>query len=300
VSATEFNKIIMSRNQPTSPTTWVEFIHQLISTRRGLITIGFILAAFILVLSLTFYLWRPDQVEVTTNAGTITIKKGSTQNAVVMVSASGSTEKGKSPWTQTGIIVKKDDKIKIQASGRVHTALKKLITIAETDQQILPSWVGPGGSDTNRLNDWDSKRASYKLMPDRGTVHGYGKLIAAIWREEKAENLKAVGEGTDWDIKEGGELVFAVNDILLTPDARDIYALPPKENYLYYKTRIEEEDNLREKNGESIPNKPLNERIIEAYKKRLATWDEDIFKNNNWMVWYEDNIGAFSVSVTIN
>ncbi|MBN3907530.1 MAG: hypothetical protein HWQ35_13490 [Nostoc sp. NMS1] len=291
----------MSRNNPTSPTTWVEFIHQLISTRRGLITIGFLLAAFILVLSLIFYSWRPDQVEITTNAGTITIKKGSTQNAVVMVSASGSTENGKTPWTRTGIIVKKDDKIKIQASGRVHTALKKLITIAETDQQILPSWVGPNGSDPNMHKDWDSRRASYKLMPDKDTVHGYGKLIAAILRQDEGvRNLKAVGEKNEWDIEEGGELVLAINDILLKPDARDIYALPVKDNYQYYKTKIDDEDLLKKKNGESIPNKPLNERINEAYKKRLATWDQDILPNSNWMVWYDDNIGAFSVSVTIN
>lgn len=198
-------------------------------------------------------------------------------------------------------MVRMNDKIKIQASGRVHTALKKLITIAETDRQILPSWVGPNGSGTEEENEWDIRRESHRLMPDNGTHHGYGKLLAAI-RDEDGEvgNPEAVGEKREWGVEKEGELVLAVNDILLDGDARDIYALPPEDNRFYYETKVEEEDRLRKENGDSVPNKTLDERVREAYERRLNTWDEDIVPNGNWMVWYDDNVGAFSVSVTVN
>jgi hypothetical protein len=295
------------------PTNWFELVIYLISTKHGLRLIGYLIAIIAIIFLILIYIMRPAQLDIQTNAGTITIKKGSTQNAVLMLSASGSRENEKSPWSRTGIMVKKGDKIKVQASGRVHTALKKLITIAETDKQILPSWVGPNGSNDEEEKDWDSERECYRLSElanhecdkrlnrSKGPHHGYGKLLAAIRDENGVEGDPiAVGEEREWDAEKEGELILAVNDILLDKNARNIYALPVKSNYLYYKTKVEEEDRLREERDDSFPDKTLNERIHEAYKRRTNTWDKDIAPSGNFMIWYEDNVGAFSVSVTVN
>jgi len=289
-------------NQSSSPTSWAELFYKLITTKRGLILIGIAIA----VILLSIFIFRPNQVNFQTNAGTITFFKGNTQTATVTVSASGDPAKKKSPWTVTNIWVKKGDKVKIQASGSVHTALKKLIAIAQTDRQLFPSWVSPVGSSSTEESDWDSRpiRELRKLMPDSITAHnGYGKLIAAIWEERKGVSHKrAVGASPEeeWEIEQEGKLAFAVNDILLDANARNAYALPIHNNYLYYKTQIEQEERLKEQNGEPVSNESLKVKIDKAYKRRTDTWDQDILPKSNFTVWYQDNVGAFSVSVTVN
>jgi hypothetical protein len=241
---------------------------------------------------------RPDRLEITTSAGTIAIKTGSTQNAVLMLSAAG--ENG-SPWVGTGITVAKDDEVKILASGRVHTAMAKLINIAQKDQISKPSWVGPKGSTPGEEKEWDSKRNKSKLMPDVGEAHyGYGMLLAAVRTpDKKVQDLEPVGTKPEFTVKIDGELVLAVNDIRLNPDARDIYALPfDKDNLDYYKFKAREEGTLKEEKVDFWPETTLYEKAKEQYQKRLEAWKE-IFKESYWMIWYEDNIGAYSVSVTV-
>lgn len=289
-----------SNEQQSLPTNWFELARYLVTTRRGLKLIGVLIAAITLVLLLIIHVIGADRVEITTNAGTIAIKTGSTQNAVLMLSAAGSRE-DRLPWTGTGIMVNKGDKVKIEASGLVHTALNKLITVAQTDRKLEPSWVDPNGSIREEERDWDDKRKEHKLMLDKDGAHyGYGMLLAAVRNDQRQVLEKvAVGKKYKFDVKNNGELVLAVNDLLLDTNARNIYALPLENNYSYYKNKVEEEDKLREENTDSFSNKTLDEKVKEEYQKRLKAW-EDVVKNNNWMVWYDDNIGAFSVSVTVN
>jgi hypothetical protein len=41
------------------------------------------------------------------------------------------------------------------------------------------------------------------------------------------------------------------------------------------------------------------QKVNEQCQKRLKDW-EAIRTNNNWNAWYEDNVGFFSVSITVN
>ncbi len=288
--------------QQNSVTNWFELARHLLTTKHGLKVLGFVIAPIVFVFfALLILLMRPDQLEITTNAGTIAIKTGSTQNAVLMLSAAGEDS---SPWVGTGITVKKGNKVKIEANGRVHTALAKLITIAQTDRKIEPSWVGPDGSIAEVEQDWDSKRNEYKLLPDKDNAHyGYGMLLAAI-RDNKNQvqnqDIEPVGKKREFTVKTDGELVLAVNDLFLGGDAQDIYALPFNDNnLLYYQFKAKEEATLKEEKVDSWSEEYLLEKAKEQYQKRLETWKE-IAKSNNWMVWYDDNVGAFSVSVTVN
>lgn len=286
--------------QQNSITNWFELARYLINTKRGLRLIGFLIVVIAILLFLIIQVMRPD-IEITTNAGTIAIKTGSTQNAILMLSAAGGDS---SPWVGTGIKVKKDNKVKIEASGRVHTAMAKLIIIAQTDRTIEPSWVGPEGSMPDQEKEWDSQRDQYKLMPNaEGAHYGYGMLVAAV-QNSNGQILKnsyePVRNKFEFTAKTDGELVLAVNDLLLRGDAQNIYALPfETKNFEYYKFKAQEEATLKEENVNSWSEKTLQDKTKEQYQKRVNAWKE-IVKNNNWMVWYNDNIGAFSVSVTVN
>ncbi len=286
----------MSQNPVTN---WFELARYLITTNRGIRLIGFLIIVIAAVLLLIIQVIRPAQIEITTNAGTIAIKTGSTQNAVLMLSAAGEDS---SPWVGTGIEVKNGDEVKIEASGRVHTAMAKLIIIAQTDRKIEPSWVGPQGSTLSAENDWDSKRNEAKLMPNgKGAHYGYGMLLAAV-RNPKNEvvDLEPVGNKYNFTVKTDGELVLAVNDIILDSKAKDIYVLPFDDNNLgYYYSKAKEEATLKGENVDSWSQSQLDKKAREQYQKRLNSWKK-IDEQNNWMVWYKDNIGGFSVAITVN
>ncbi|MHC5722324.1 MAG: hypothetical protein ACYTX0_62515, partial [Nostoc sp.] len=87
---------------------------------------------------------RPDQIEITTKAGTINLKKGNKQDAILLLNPVGDDKN--SAWIKTGIIVKEGDQLTITASGRVNTSLKRVIMAAQTDEQMESPWVGPEGS----------------------------------------------------------------------------------------------------------------------------------------------------------
>jgi hypothetical protein len=234
------------------------------------------------------------------NAGNISIQSGNIQHAVILVSASGSREENPpAPWVKTGIKVSPKDKVKIEASGSVHTALKKLIIIAQTDMipdsEQYQTWTGPGGYPKSSINDWDYKRRSLRLLPDQR----FGALVAAIWNDKglKTINTKEPINAQEFEAKEEGELVLAVNDLMLNGSAQNLYAFPvKKENDPYYESKlkyeIEEGDKIEKWSQEKKEKK-----YKELYNKRLYSWQQ-IEKKGNWTVWFDDNVGEFFVSIT--
>lgn len=271
------------------------------NSNEGRILIAIISILIFSFLSFAIYIFRPSQIEFNAQAGTVIVKSGSKQNSIFMLSSSGTREQGE-PWTETGVEVRKNDKIKITASGRVHTALNKLITISQTDKKIQPSWVGPNGSSTHQESDWDKieARNGKKLLPDEGGAHyGYGMLIAAIRDSQnkvKRNEIEPIGSEREFTARKNGRLVFAVNDILLDEKAKDTYALPPDQYPEYYEDKLNN-DPLFEDLKKS--NMPREEKIRSIYNDRMIVWKK-IKEKNNYMVWYDDNIGSFSVSIAVN
>jgi hypothetical protein len=281
--------------------SWLDLARILTTTKRGayFLTALFIaIGSFVLI---SMYILRPD-IQIVTGTGTIIIKTGNTQKAALMVSAAGGRE-GNLPWSGTGIMVKKNDKVKIEASGQVHTSLNKLIAIAQTDHKIVPAWVGPEGSKPSEEGDWDDARNDYKLFPDHNGAHyGYGMLIAAVRNGQHQvipDTREPIGEKHEFPVQADGELVLAVNDILLDSKAEKIYALPNTPQFFQYYVRKAEEDALLKRESTDWSETVKREKAYEQYQKRLDTWKE-IFEKNNWLVWYDDNVGAFSVSVAVN
>lgn len=286
-----------NNNKPS--VNWFKVLGSLIQDRRF-----WILVATIAVFLLSIILLSSGKITFETSAGKITIDKFDVSGSkiatqtVVMVGAAGGREEGKMPWIGTGIRVKKGDTVTIEASGSVHTALRRLIKIAETNRIPNPeqyqSWVSPEGQD--KFNDCDSLQSFKRLVPNSP----YGALVAGIWNGNNqvidGTKEKIGAKRDNLTIKADGELVLAVNDILLDKDSIDVYALKPKDCPKYYVSRLKESEGERYSN---LSDAERQTRIQNMYKEREKAWDE-VSGNGQWTIWYDDNIGAFSVSIVVN
>jgi hypothetical protein len=297
-------EVYPGNNKPSG--SWFEVVGSLIQGRRFWFLVATIAAVFLL----SVHLLRSGVITFEMGAGKVTINKidasagkiatqtGSTQQAAVMVGAAGGREEGKIPWIGTGIQVKKGDTVTIEASGSVHTALRRLIKIAETNRIPNPeqyqSWVSPNGQDN--FNDCDSLQSSKRLVPNSP----YGALVAGIWNDNNQvldETKEKIGAKRDnLTIKADGELVLAVNDILLDKDSKDVYALKPDQCSKYYVSRLKESEGERYNNLSEAERQTIYQNM---YEERKKAWDE-ISGNEKWTIWYDDNIGAFSVSIVVN
>lgn len=268
-----------------------------------------VLVSILIFLLVALLIIKPNYVKVKIGENEITINKieasagnisiqssDGTKNAVLMVSASGSRGQKYSPWVRTGIHVSPKDTVKIEASGTVHTALKKLIDIAQTDMSLNPdqfqSWVDQQG-DPGQSNNWDEKRKKLRLLPEQN----YGALVAAIWDGKspvKDDTKGSIDEKKQFEVKREGELVLAVNDILLNENVKDLYALPIKDNAPYYRSR------LIDKYGKVVDSwakDKVIEKSRELYQEKVESWVQ-IEQYSRWTIWFDDNVGQFFVSIT--
>lgn len=144
-------------------------------------------------------------------------------------------------WANSGIEVKKNDRITIRASGAANTAIHHLVDGASDDFQPGFSWVGTEGLERNTGHS--AFRGQFRLVPDAP----FGKLLMQIIPVSKQKNR------ADWiksstyidDTDEKGEknqiftigkerielvvpcdgvLHFAVNDVVMSDkNIKDMY-----------------------------------------------------------------------------
>lgn len=144
-------------------------------------------------------------------------------------------------WANSGIEVKKNDRITIRASGAANTAIHYLVDGASDDFQPGFSWVGTEGLERNTGHS--AFRCQFRLVPDAP----FGKLLMQIIPVSKQKNQ------ADWiksstyidDTDEKGEknqiftigkerielvvpcdgvLHFAVNDVVMSDkNIKDMY-----------------------------------------------------------------------------
>jgi hypothetical protein len=283
-------------------TSWLEVVSFLITTREGR-RLVFILATIgALSVLASAYIMRPNKVEITTGVGTITLKNGDTQNSVFLLSPSGVGKD--SAWIETGIQVKRGDLVKMTASGRVHTSLRRLVSESqhpETIESLYLPWVGPEGLSSSDDLTLQSVRNKYKVLPDKnGAYYGYGMLLASV-KNSKAEisDIEPVGNSHEFEVKEDGELTLTVNDIWLSGEMNDVYVLPFDKHFDYYKNEAYFQAIMVGEDASSWSEEVAAEKAMKEYEKRQQSW-RFIEKNKAWNFWYEDNTGSFSVSITVN
>jgi hypothetical protein len=301
------------------PTTWVGMLHFILTTRQGFVGAASLLVIAAIGAASAIGIMKPDRIEVATQAGTLVFKNGSRQDAMVLVTPCGGEN---DPWIDTGIFVKKGDKIKFSASGRIHTSLKRLVNSAQEDAMLEIPWTGPDGVEDEK-GKIKTFRSKFRLLPgpDEKQPYPAGLLIGGTrdnnarnvikpyWRIGSGNNLQ--GQPQEFIAESSGQLVLTVNDIWLKDMPMDSYVEPldandpdgtlrptekAKYNWEYWQNKAEE---ALAKRGNKMPtSEELKKEAISLYQARIDKWKE--VRDKNPLIWYKDNTGAFSVSITVN
>lgn len=301
------------------PTTWVGMLHFILTTRQGFIGAASLFAIAAIGTALTISAMKPDHIEVVTQAGTLVFKNGSRQDAMVLVTPCGGES---DPWIDTGIFVKKGDKIKFSASGRIHTSLKRLVKAAQEDTMLEIPWTGPDGVEDEK-GKIKTFRSKFRLLPgpDEKQPYPSGLLIGSTrdnnarnvikpyWRVGSGKNLE--GQPLEFMAQSSGQLVLTVNDIWLKDMPMNAYVEPldvndpdgslrptekAKYNWEYWQDKAE--DALAKRGNKTPTGEELKKEAISLYQARIDKWKE--IRDKNPLIWYKDNTGAFSVSITVN
>ena len=271
--------------------------------RRSFMYIG-ISFLFLWSLVLTVMLiMRPEKISI----GNINLEKGQltledeykTQKKIYMIlSPNGSLN---SPWVKTGIQVKKGQRIKINAAGKIHLALSRLVQSAVNDVEIRIPWNDPNGrTGRGERDSWYPEIGNFKIIPEQP----FGKLIAAIKHEHGTEQYVPIGKHREFEVEKDGELLLTVNDIWLSPENKDAY-LPPDptgKNRDYYIERvlnsIRQNPEITEQDTEQWTIEKWDEEINKIFEKRWKKWT-NIRRKRLDSLWYDDNVGSFSVTISI-
>jgi hypothetical protein len=220
-------------NASADPNTWSGFLFLLITTKQGWLGITGVAAIVTAAVLIAIHVINPEEIKIA-GVATISIKKGNTQNALFSLSPNGGDED--TAWVGTEIMVKKGDLIKITASGRVHTSLKRLIAEAQSPE-FGETWVNPEGLQQSQDPSYLPDRNNQRLLPSKNSAYyGRGMLLAAV-REQQGEvdKIEPIGENGEFEAKIDGELVLTVNDIWLDERDKDIYAPSLNEkSFKYY------------------------------------------------------------------
>ncbi len=294
----------MTESNPPPKSNLSEILDFLRSKEGIYLACTFMVASLVVMVAIAVF---ANRIEIVTGVGTIIVKNGNTQNSVFLLSPTGGY---KTPWVKTGIQVKKGDNIKITASGRVHTSLKRLVAEAQNHETVDPAylpWVGPEGlqqvQEDKLQSTFPPTRHSYKVLPDKnGAYYGYGMLLAGVRNSRKEmlqENIEPIGVSHEFQTKYDGELELTVNDIWLDESMENTYAIPIKNNYEYYKSEAHFHATLIGENFSTWSKGTGKKKASEQYEKRKRSW-QAVVKHKAWGIWYEDNTGSFSVSITVN
>jgi hypothetical protein len=136
--------------QNRHPTTFPHLIWCLIATPQGWGSIIGVTSFLSVAMWAAIRIIPPEETKITTSSGTITLKKGSREDTLFLLSPNGGDQS--TPWVGTGIEVKKDDVIKITASGRVNTAIKRVVAQTLRPEVDEPIWASPSGIKPQKIN----------------------------------------------------------------------------------------------------------------------------------------------------
>ncbi|MBN2226830.1 MAG: hypothetical protein JW763_05655 [candidate division Zixibacteria bacterium] len=168
-----------------------------------------------------------------------------------------------SPWINSGIQIRKDQKIRVTASGRVCLAMHHMIKSAFKDIPPPVPWNGPAGIDTlselppitHRMEE--SVRSQFRIAPHlfQGRVIG---TIATSQPPIRPDSILNIGDFYEGEAYQTGTLWLTVNEIWHSSSLPEAYT----------------------------PGSP------EEFKANIV-------ENKYWNVWFDDNSGAFLVTVEL-
>lgn len=197
-------------------------------------------------------------------------------------------------WNNTNIKVKKGDKLKIKVSGNYNSSIHHLVKYGQTDSVLLFDWTSALGfaNEKQGLNrNIDTIRNKKENLIYEGA--NFGQLLMLVSKDEISENKNnypnRVKKGSqeykiqelknesviDYTAESDGYLYITVNEILLQKKDKAIYCPPFESDPKYY-------DGDRD-----------------IYDEKEKVWNEYIVKNNQYDIWFKDNIGYLLVYVKV-
>lgn len=201
--------------------------------------------------------------------------------AVVFVSANGDDD---SPWIASGTRVKKGDRVRIEASGKISTSFHHMLRAAENDSLPVSPWTGPAGlnryaqTPVRDARSEDVARDKYLICPETNP----GALLAIVADGKPADphvsgkkhkvhppkrNKQGAHATIEFEAEIDGSLFFAINDVWLTTENRAAY----------------------DGNGKSTEVGPDGN----PQKSNRMTWEDVVARYSYWNLWYDDNSGGF-------
>lgn len=203
-------------------------------------------------------------------------------------------------WANSGIEVKKNDRITIRASGAANTAIHHLVDGASDDFQPGFSWVGTEGLERNTGHS--AFRGQFRLVPDAP----FGKLLMQIIPVSKQKNREDWIKSSTYidDTDEKGEknqiftigkerielvvpcdgvLHFAVNDVVMSDkNIKDMYL---KSLQLF-------KESINDNNGKNELQLYIDsfDKILKNNKKDKNKKDKETLKD---IIIEDDNVGKF-------
>lgn len=269
--------------------------------KRSLMLIGLISLPAWSVLLMYLLVVQPNKVSlggIKFEKGLLTKEEENEKSFYMSLSPNGDID---SAWVNNDIEVKKGQKIKINAAGKINVSLAGLVESAEDDVEAKVPWNDPDGLRSKDDEDaWYQGAKEYRTMPKQP----FGKLIAAIKSEDGTYQYEPIGKNREFIAEKDGKLLLTVNDIWLYPRNRNAY-LPPNPtttNRLYYRNKVLNSIPQDREDAEQVTKKwkheKWDEEINKYFKKREKRWIT-ILEQKNHSLWYDDNVGTFSVTMTI-
>lgn len=221
-------------------------------------------------------------------------------------------------FANSGVEVKKGDKLSIQATGKFHTAVQHL-----ADTNIDAIWLGPEG-DENPVDPRDKRLQEIKVLlatdvtpecllcfilnkEEEKCLEDYVKAQSDYLKDWKLKGVSAdsstrneclnkldtfvimphktekIGRGKEFNAWQDGKLFFVINDIIFTKRVDSIIC-----HEGYFIGPIDTKDKNKNKNKD----KPI--------KWSTTTTYNDDYKNRFKIcpdAWYLDNVGSFLITI---
>jgi hypothetical protein len=230
--------------------------------------------------------------------GTITLKEDGNSTKTMVLNPNGGSTDDDNAWVDTQIKVKKGDKVKINASGKINVAVGRLIKSAKDDIRLMTRWNDPNGLPSTYDDPNYPEVKNFKLMKEQL----FGKLIAGVKESNSIIKPYAIGKENVFEVENDGNLFLTVNDIWLSPDNKEAY-LPPISNTDYYRNEVlesinSENNSIAENTYSQWSEEKRKQEIQKQYDLRNEKWQQ-IKRERNFSLWYDDNIGAFVVTISI-
>ncbi|MBN3958242.1 hypothetical protein [Nostoc sp. NMS8] len=231
-------------------------------------------------------------------AGTLTLEKDNKKSIIMVLSPNGGID---DEWVDPEIQIKKGDSVNITASGKINLSLAGIIKAAQEDVQPKAPWNDPKGLSKNDDNNpLYPERNNFKTMKE----YPFGMLIAAIRKDNLSLDKYQIGNERKFKAETDGKLLLTVNDIWLSAEKKDAY-LPPEptgRNREYYLNKvlgsINSDTTIATQQFLTWNKGKQDSEIMNKYNERKKKWDE-LNTQRNYGLWYQDNIGSFAVTITI-